>query len=107
MLEGVQRFELKDWHSDYLLSLQQFSLMDLKTRREYMSLCLFFKFVNDICDFPDFPLTHCHFHYPQRIDNCISFVLPFAHSYIYTASLLPSSVVSATALSSFKRSLKS
>ena len=61
MLESVQRFALKictkNWHSDYHLCLQQFSLMDLKSRRMYLSLCLFFKLVNDMCDFPDFPTT--------------------------------------------------
>ena len=110
MLESVQRFALKfgtkNLHSDYHLSLQQFSLMDLKTHRMYLSLCLFFKLVNGMRDFPDFPLIHHHSHYPQRYDNCNSFVLPF----LYTASLwnsLHSSFVSATTLSLLKHSLKS
>ena len=59
-------------------------------------------------EFPNFPLAHRHFHYPQKTGNSSSYIT-HAHSnlysyFLFTASLwnsLPSSVVSATTLPSF------
>ena len=67
MLESVQKFALKiclkEWHLPYHDCLIQCCLPDLKTRREILNLCLYYKYVNNLCDFPDFPLQkYCSVH---------------------------------------------
>ena len=91
------------------------SLPDLKTRREFLNLCLFYKIVYGLCDFSDFPLQRRVASYPHRSLSDSSFVLPFAKSdyffnsfFLFTPVLwnsLPSSIKCATSLYSFKRQL--
>ena len=46
LLKRVQKFGLKvclkNWNCNYQESLNELSLFDLKTRREYLNLCLFY-----------------------------------------------------------------
>lgn len=119
MLEGVQKLALKiclkDWQLCYPATLSLLSLSDLRTRREFLNLCLFYKIVHNLCDFPDFPLLRRSATYPLRSINSLAFVLPHANSnyflfsfFLHTPTLwnsLPSSLTSVTSLSSFKSNL--
>jgi len=120
MLEGVQKLALKicfkNWQLCYPDALTLLPLSDLRSRREFLNLCLFYKLLNNLCEFPAFPLLRRPTSYPLRSVSSSSFVLPHAHSnyflfsfFLYTPTLwnsLPSSLTSATSLSSFKSLLK-
>ena len=117
MLESVQKFALKiclkEWHLPYHDCLIQCCLPDLKTRREILNLCLYYKYVNNLCDFPDFSLQRRMAHYPHR--STAAFIVPRANSnyfqssfFVHTAKLwnqLPLSVTSAPSLRTFKTKL--
>ena len=78
LLERVQKFGLKvclkNWNCNYQESLNELSLFDLKTRREYLNLCLLYKIVNKISEFTDFPLQRRSLIYPIRTQNDHAFV---------------------------------
>ena len=110
MLESVQKFGLriclKQWQMLYQDCLKQCSLPDLKTRRDFLNLCLFYKIINNFCEFPDFPLQTRAINYPHR--STATLILPKAKSkyflysfFSHTSKLwnsLPLSITSATSL---------
>jgi len=60
-LEGVQKFALraccKNWTTPYDTLLTQFDIPSLQSRRRYFKLCLLFKIINKLVDFPYCPIT--------------------------------------------------
>ena len=118
-LEEVQKFALKvcfkHWDSRYDDNLQMAQLPDLKSRREYLNLCYFFKLVHGIFAFPNNPSILRQINYPTRNSRDDLFVRPparcnsFHYSFFpHTIALwnsLPSSISHSPSALSFKRQL--
>ena len=101
------------WNAAYHDCLDQFGLVTLERRRLDLSLCLLYKYVNSMCYFPEGLISkRCNSRYNIHVNHPLLLEQPFAstNSHLYsfiphTISIwnsLPSSIVLAPSLNSFK-----
>ena len=96
LLESVQKMALKictkHWNSSYEDNLAKVSLTSLAQRRDHLSLCYFYKLVNNIFCFPEAPLipyTHTKF---TRAGSKKLYVQPFAKTNYFKYSFFPRTI---------------
>ena len=93
-LEGVQKFALraccKKWTSPYDMLLTQFDLPTLQSRRRYFKLCLLFKIINKLVDFPECPITFRESKYNIRSVHQLSIYRQHSKTNSFLSSFFPS-----------------
>lgn len=93
-LESVQKFALraccKRWNSSYDELLDQFNLPSLQSRRKYFKLCLLFKLINKLVDFPECPITFRENRYNIRSVHQLSIWRQHSRTNRFLSSFFPS-----------------
>ena len=117
-MESVQKFALrmcsKHWDAGYSELLNAFELSSLENRRLYFTLCHLFKIVHGLCVFPSdifVPLsTLSHHSQPHMLHQPFCRTDSYFHSFVPSSirhwNNLPSEVVHASTLVSFKSALR-
>ena len=109
-LESVQKFAMrvcsKQWDADYPTLLSSLNLPTLAARRKRMKLCIMYKIVNGLVDFPNAPvaprdnpfeLRNIHAHTLTRLPvKTNSFMYSFFPSVLNDWNSLPPEVASAS-----------
>ena len=97
-LENVQKFALrvctKQWNVPYLDFIEKCNLTELKTRRNYLSLGLLYKIVNEDCVFPNAPLVPYTTTYFTRSQSTNTFVVPQSCTKLLQNSFFPGKISS-------------
>ena len=97
-LENVQKFALrvctKQWDVPYLDLIEKCNLTELKTRRNYLSLGLLYKIVNEDCVFPNAPLVPYTTTYFTRSQSTNTFVVPQSRTNLLQNSFFPRTISS-------------
>ena len=116
-LENVQKFALrvctKQWNLPYIDLIEKCNLTELRTWRNYLSLSLLHKIINEDCIFPNTPLVPYAITYFTHSQSANTFVLPQSHTNLFQNSFFPYTISSRNSLpahitttpstSSFKR----
>ena len=118
-LENVQKFalkvSLKQWTLSYEDMLDRANIPSLSSRRKNLSLCQLYNIVHSGVGPPIFSITYRPVCYNHRSNNTRLLYQPFAHTSRFLNSFfpraisawnsLPTSVVSCTTVTSFKRAV--
>ena len=118
-LENMQKFALrvctKQWNLQYIDLIEKCNLTELRTRRNYLSLSLLHKIINEDCIFPNAPLVPYAKTYFTRSQSANTFVLPQSRTNLFQNSFfpctisswnsLPAHITTTPSISSFKRQL--
>ena len=93
-IENVQKFALrvcsKSWNTDYNSLLDTLNISTLSARRTSLKLCLLFKMLTEIVDYPFCPFTRRHTPYANRHLNTVQLTVPHAHTNQFKYSFFPS-----------------
>ena len=93
LLESVQKMALtENWSSSYEENLTTVSLTSLAQRRDHLSLCYFYKLVNNIFGFPEAPLISYTQNRTTRAGSKKLFVQPFAKTNYFKYSFFPRTI---------------
>ena len=113
-LEKVQKFALricsKRYHDSYESLLDLLEIPTLRNRRLYVTLCTFYKIINELVYFPWFSIMplpsssirHCHPHCFKTFARCNGLKYSFVLSAVHLWNNLPLEAVSSADLRAFK-----
>ena len=119
-LESVQKFALrvytKQWNLQYIDLIEKCNLTELRTWRNYLSLSLLHKIINEDRIFPNTPLVPYATMYFTHSQSANTFVLPQSRTNLFQNSFFPACTISSwnslpahitttPSTSSFKRQL--